>query len=104
MRDSVATSETSFFFMRCNFENSFSKLMTVFVGICFYYLLLLALILSLVCNKNKQPLMRSMKKCVLETNRYIRLMGRSSHQRCPVRKGVLRNFAKFTGNHLCQSF
>ena len=28
---------------------------------------------------------------------------RSSHQRCTVRKGVLRNFSKFTGNHLCQS-
>ena len=25
---------------------------------------------------------------------------RSSHQRCSVRKGVLRNFAKFTGKHL----
>ena len=28
---------------------------------------------------------------------------RSSHWRCSVRKGVLRNFAKFTGKHLCQS-
>ena len=28
---------------------------------------------------------------------------RSSHQRCSVRKGVLRNFAKFTGKHLCLS-
>ena len=28
---------------------------------------------------------------------------RSSHRRCSVRKGVLRNFAKFTGKHLCQS-
>ena len=28
---------------------------------------------------------------------------RSSHWRCPVRKGVLRNFAKFTGKQLCQS-
>ena len=23
-------------------------------------------------------------------------------QRCSVKKGVLRNFAKFTGKHLCQ--
>ena len=30
-------------------------------------------------------------------------MSRSSHRRCSVRKGVLRNFAKFTGKHLCQS-
>ena len=27
----------------------------------------------------------------------------NSHWRCSVRKGVLRNFAKFTGKHLCQS-
>ena len=27
---------------------------------------------------------------------------RSSHQRCSVRKGVPRNFAKFTRKHLCQ--
>ena len=26
---------------------------------------------------------------------------RSSHRRCSVRKGVLRNFAKFTGKNLC---
>ena len=28
---------------------------------------------------------------------------RSSHQRCSVKNGVLRNFAKFTGKHLFQS-
>ena len=28
---------------------------------------------------------------------------RNSHQRCSVRKGVLRNFTKFTGKDLCQS-
>ena len=27
----------------------------------------------------------------------------SSHRGCSVRKGVLRNFAKFSGKHLCQS-
>ena len=31
-------------------------------------------------------------------------VSRSSHQRCSITKGVLRNFAKFTGKHLCQSF
>ena len=25
------------------------------------------------------------------------------HQRCSMKKGALRNFAKFTGKHLCQS-
>ena len=29
-------------------------------------------------------------------------MFRSSHWRCPVTKGVLRNFSKFTGKQLCQ--
>ena len=28
---------------------------------------------------------------------------RSSHQRSSMKKGVLRNFAKFTGKYLCQS-
>ena len=28
---------------------------------------------------------------------------RSSHRRCSARKGVLKNFAKFIGKHLCQS-
>ena len=28
---------------------------------------------------------------------------KSSHQRCSVKKGVLRNFAKSTGKHLYQS-
>ena len=27
---------------------------------------------------------------------------RSSHQRCSIKKGVFRNFTKFTGKHLCQ--
>ena len=27
---------------------------------------------------------------------------RSSHLRCSVKKGVLRNFAEFTGKYLCQ--
>ena len=28
---------------------------------------------------------------------------KSSHRRCSVRKGVLGNFAKFTGKHMCQN-
>ena len=33
----------------------------------------------------------------------IYIESRSSHQRCSIRKGVLKNFTKFTGKHLCQS-
>ena len=29
--------------------------------------------------------------------------GWNKNQRCSVRKGVLRNFTKLTGKHLCQS-
>ena len=32
----------------------------------------------------------------------IQMTTRSSHQRCSARKGVLRNFSKFTRKHLCQ--
>ena len=28
---------------------------------------------------------------------------RSSHGKCSIRKGVLRNFTKVSGKHLCQS-
>ena len=31
------------------------------------------------------------------------ILFRNSHQGCSMKKGVLRNFAKFTGKHLCQS-
>ena len=33
----------------------------------------------------------------------FKLTVRSSHQRCSVKKDVLRNISKFTGKHLCQS-
>ena len=36
-------------------------------------------------------------------SRHMNKMRRSSHWRCSLIKGVLRNFAKFTGKHLCQS-
>ena len=35
-------------------------------------------------------------------DKYLR-QGRSSRRRCSVKKGVLRDFAKLTGKHLCQS-
>ena len=35
--------------------------------------------------------------------RFYQATDRSSHQRCSMRNGVLRNFTKFTGKHLYQS-
>ena len=49
--------------------------------------------LSLVNNNNS--------KCFLIWSHYLALAG-SSHQRCSVKEGVLRNFTKFTGKNLCQ--
>ena len=34
---------------------------------------------------------------------WVSLKHRSSHWRCSVRKGVVRNLSTFTGKHLCQS-
>ena len=34
---------------------------------------------------------------------FLWIICRSSHRRCSLRNGVLRNFEKFTGKHLCQS-
>ena len=36
-------------------------------------------------------------------SRRNKTINRSSHRRCSVRKGILINFVKFTGKHLCQS-
>ena len=40
---------------------------------------------------------KRLKDICVEKNIY-----RSSHRRCSLRKGVFRNFAKFTGKQLCQ--
>ena len=40
---------------------------------------------------------------VLNCENSMLLIYRSSHQMCSMKKGVLRNFAKFTGKLLCQS-
>ena len=44
------------------------------------------------------------KSAMRETKGWNRMsFYRSSRQMCSMRKGVLRNFTKFTGKHLCQS-
>ena len=65
--------------------------------------------------RNFKHISLSISKCLLGTFRYNHIFlwynyftiycdnfkSRSSHRRCSVRKGVLRNFEKFTGKHLC---
>ena len=43
---------------------------------------------------------KKLKKLLIFVKKYI---FRGSHQRCSIETGVLRNFVKFTGKHLCQS-
>ena len=38
----------------------------------------------------------------METCKANHILDRGSHRMCSVRKDVLRNFAKFTGKHLCE--
>ena len=68
-----------------------------------------------MCLKNKNKIRKSKlknryRKSTLRHNigRFFKFFSqsgsyRSSHGRCSVKKGVPRNFAKFTGKHLCQS-
>ena len=39
----------------------------------------------------------------LDWGSYIISVARSSHRSCSIKKGILKNFSKFTGKHLCQS-
>ena len=50
----------------------------------------------------RQILLKSEKvsKCFVQN---CMIICSSSHQRCSIKKGVLRNFTKVTGKHLCQS-
>ena len=49
------------------------------------------------CNKPQPSTIHGQFFLIMSTT------SRSSHRRCSMKKSVLRNFAKFTGKHLCQS-
>ena len=72
--------------------------------LCFIVILCLKLITSLIvhsnfCSDSNYELV-SVKVLRIISNMII---DRSSQRRCSLKKGVLKNFAKFTGKHLCQS-
>ena len=54
------------------------------------------------CNFIKKRLWHSIM-CVCILSDWFWNVDGSTHRRCSVRTGVLRNVAKFTGKHLCQS-
>ena len=53
-------------------------------------------------NKNEKWIQCS-ALCQQWLNEPVFLHFRSSHWRCSIKKGILRNFTKFTGKHLCKS-
>ena len=60
-------------------------------------------------NLNLRPKKVGQRMKIIYSNYFVEVHQvlhyvRSSHRRCSVRKGFLRNFAKFTGKRLCQSF
>ena len=56
---------------------------------------------SLQENRILRPLPKDL--IVFKQKRLIQQYAEAAHRMCSTRKGVLRNFAKFTGKHLCQS-
>ena len=58
-------------------------------------------IVTLVRNRLEKQDTRFREAVSIEKR--VAIAFRSSHQRCSMKKCVLGNFTKFTGNHLCQS-
>ena len=59
-------------------------------------------VLSILVSESKQISMLQLISSFNEVNFFL-IEFRSSRPEMFCRKGVLKNFAKFTGNHLCQS-
>ena len=62
-----------------------------------------SLLLSQVCTEERRKQRKWMRIWIRKRDSIGAYYSGSSHQRCSVKKGALRNFAKFTGKHLCQS-
>ena len=57
-------------------------------------------------NKFNKTFNRNISKiaiAAMQTQNHLSMKVGSSHGRCSIKEGVLKNFAKFTGKHLCQS-
>ena len=59
-----------------------------------------------ICNvlKSNQSAISKFSFNLLKSYIFALSVTRSSHRRCSVKKDVLKNTAKITGNHLLQSF
>ena len=56
-------------------------------------------VLNNILNNERKPGTKPERK---KTTKIAWINHRQNHQRCSIEKGVLKNFAKFTGKHPCQ--
>ena len=64
-----------------------------------------SIFVSLICKDSYWNLISDLFRRSRQNSsnqKIIFLKNRSSHQRCSLQNGVLRNFTKLTGKHLCQ--
>ena len=85
----------SYTFMILYIKTVLLKIDAFWKGILFSISLIIVSVISYshIWNKVQKRVWQHIRKNVF----------RSSHQKCSMKKGVLINFAKFTGKHMCQS-
>ena len=64
---------------------------------------LFSIVCTVTSNTKPDSKLFALIKNLIQFKTLLTRIFRSSHRRCSVKKGVLRNFAKFTGKHPCQS-
>ena len=80
------------------------KFCQIFKSTCFAEYLQTAATVNLWYNfYGAQSLLHQLIVNFTKFSKLENCLNRNSHQRCSMKKGVLRNFVKFTGKHLCQS-
>ena len=91
MENSIDISFSSMFYIDCT--GYFKDFLSKSENICSHLNLITCGMIALLTNFVicKKDIYYLINKCL------------SSHRRFSVKKGVLKNFAKFTGKHLCQS-
>ena len=58
---------------------------------------------SVVIFQERSDIHKFLSFSAMNFDKILKFISRSSHLRCSVKKGVFKNFAKFTGKQLCQS-
>ena len=86
--------------MRTNLQVSVEWVITIYVIFKVNFQFLKPIVSDSCCSKHQLPI-----RCRFPLRDLLQIspLMKSSHQRCYMKKGVLRNFTKFKGKHLCQS-